>query len=450
VWSVIGDDLSYAHDRGVLYAGGLYDFGNMFSDAWENLKLGWAEGQSFYPGTPGERDSGSVEVAAGLHSGFQALFRALIVNHPDQVEAERQNADRSAAEAAERAQRFWRQVLEGTPGPSRYDHVDRAIANLVDLAPASLDNVWDGLEWLALWRGARHGLGGDDWLAKSEREPYHAAVEDAAMNQARWSGDWNRIMADLSYIFGGQPAQPAAPAPVATPTPATATPGPATATPGPATATPTPATATPTATPAVPPTPVVPPVPAVPRNPVLPPPPPPAPILARQQSPRLAPPSLSPAGQRQAPAGPVLTLRPGESVNAVAHQWLLDNAPDVRDYVVDAGPLSIEWLSDFHRRIAAANGVPVEALDTYQAGPLRMPAELPPLPVLSPNQVVVEPGNTLWYLAERQAKLELPGRSGELLIARTKQLVREIKRLNPGVDPDSLRIGQIITLPAGR
>jgi len=53
-----------------------------------------------------------------------------------------------------------------------------------------------------------------------------------------------------------------------------------------------------------------------------------------------------------------------------------------------------------------------------------------------PAEWVVMPGDTLW----RIAKTCWPE-------AHTGQMVHEIRRLNPGIDPGRLRVGQVLQLP---
>jgi len=53
-----------------------------------------------------------------------------------------------------------------------------------------------------------------------------------------------------------------------------------------------------------------------------------------------------------------------------------------------------------------------------------------------PEEWVVMPGDTLWHIA----KTCWPE-------AHTGQMVHEIQRLNPDVDPGRLRVGQVLRLP---
>ena len=62
----------------------------------------------------------------------------------------------------------------------------------------------------------------------------------------------------------------------------------------------------------------------------------------------------------------------------------------------------------------------------------------PPEPVswACPSEWVVMPGDTLWRIAETCWPE-----------AHTGQMVHEIRRLNPGLDPGRLRVGQVLHLP---
>ena len=66
-----------------------------------------------------------------------------------------------------------------------------------------------------------------------------------------------------------------------------------------------------------------------------------------------------------------------------------------------------------------------------------MKAPVPePVPWSCPAEWVVMPGDTLWHIA----KTCWPE-------AHTGQMVHEIRRLNPGIDPGRLRVGQVLRLP---
>jgi len=91
---------------------------------------------------------------------------------------------------------------------------------------------------------------------------------------------------------------------------------------------------------------------------------------------------------------------------------------------------AVAWLSVALMFVVAVWGVFLLHI-AYQRTPTPEPVSWS-----CPAEWVVRPGDTLWHIA----KTCWPE-------AHTGQMVHEIRRLNPDVDPGRLRVGQVLRLP---